>query len=220
MITQHTFLATDSSGDVSAIPMRPDDAVALYVSGCDLEHPPSCQNAGLTLFEGKDGGRKLWYQRYVLYDLFGRLGGVHGERGTHEYYVRYFAFGTLPWAPFAVISVFQAMAKRLKSEIERTPADRFQLLVAIWAAMLDPQGFPDPRRFRTDRPLESYLHFGFGTHRCLGAPLARRELFWAFKAFLDRVDDFQIVPGKNNLRHHPNFCLRPMKELYIEFTKK
>jgi 4-amino-4-deoxy-L-arabinose transferase-like glycosyltransferase len=90
----------------------------------------------MALFDGKDGGRKVWYQRYILYDLFGRLGGVHGERGTHEYYVRYFAFGTLPWTPFAVLSVFDALRKRLKREAERTPADRYTLLVGIWAVSL------------------------------------------------------------------------------------
>ena len=39
-------------------------------------------------------------------------------------------------------------------------------------------------------------------------------------AFLDRVEDFRLAPGKNQLRHVPNFYLRCLKELHIEFTPK
>jgi 4-amino-4-deoxy-L-arabinose transferase-like glycosyltransferase len=84
-------------------------------------------------FEAKDEGRKTWYTRFIIYDLFGRLGGgVHGNRGTHEYYVRYLAFGTLPWSPLIPVAVFSAIQKRLTQVKERTPASRFTLLCAIW----------------------------------------------------------------------------------------
>ncbi len=36
------------------------------------------------------------------------------------------------------------------------------------SAMFDPTLFPKPKEFRVDRPLESYLHFGYGLHRCFG----------------------------------------------------
>jgi cytochrome P450/glutathione S-transferase len=41
------------------------------------------------------------------------------------------------------------------------------LLLTI-AAMFDPQAFPDPERFATNRPLDRYLHFGHGMHTCYG----------------------------------------------------
>jgi glutathione S-transferase len=41
------------------------------------------------------------------------------------------------------------------------------LLLTI-AAMFDPQAFPDPERFATNRPLDKYLHFGHGLHMCYG----------------------------------------------------
>ena len=66
----------------------------------------------------------------------------------------------------------------------------------------------------------SHLGFSSGTHHCLGAPLARRELHWGFKAFIDRIDDFWLAEGKNDLRHLPNYGLRILKELHIEFVKK
>ena len=88
-------------------------------------------------------------------------------------------------------------------------------------------GNRDARHF--DRPDEidltrknaaSHLGFSTGTHYCLGAPLARRELYWAFKAFIDHVEDFQLTPGANDLRHVPNYSLRILKELHIDYVLK
>jgi cytochrome P450 len=84
----------------------------------------------------------------------------------------------------------------------------------------------DERRFARPEALDlerrnagSHMAFGSGIHHCLGAPLARRELYWGFKAFLDRIDDFALEPG-NTLRHAPNYCLRALKELKISFTPR
>ena len=68
------------------------------------------------------------------------------------------------------------------------------------------------------RNLRQHLAFGVGTHYCLGAPLARRELFLGFKALLDRVDDIWFVEGANDFGVAPNFCLRALKELHVGFT--
>lgn len=89
------------------------------------------------------------------------------------------------------------------------------------AANRDPAHFPDPDRIDLERKnAATHLGFGSGVHHCLGAPLARRELWWGFTAFLERIEDFRLAPGKNHLRHVPNFYLRCLKELHIEFTPK
>jgi cytochrome P450 len=62
------------------------------------------------------------------------------------------------------------------------------------------------------------MAFGSGKHHCLGAPLARRELFWSFTALLDRVDDMWFAEGKNEFRYHPHYLLRSLQELHIEFS--
>jgi cytochrome P450 len=67
------------------------------------------------------------------------------------------------------------------------------------------------------RNLKQHLAFGVGTHYCLGAPLARRELFLGFKALLDRVDEMWFIEGANDFSVAPNFCLRALKELHIGF---
>lgn len=45
--------------------------------------------------------------------------------------------------------------------------------VILWtqAAMLDPEGFPNPNAMRPDRPGDSYLHLGAGLHPCAGRTL-------------------------------------------------
>jgi cytochrome P450 len=89
------------------------------------------------------------------------------------------------------------------------------------AANRDERHFPDPDAIDLERDnAGSHLGFGSGIHHCLGAPLARRELYWGFKAFLDRVEDFELTPGRNDLRHAPNFALRALKALHISFTPR
>lgn len=62
-----------------------------------------------------------------------------------------------------------------------------------------------------------HLGFGSGIHHCLGAPLARRELYWAFKALCDRVVDLRFIDGANTFEVVPNFSLRALIELHVEF---
>ncbi len=89
------------------------------------------------------------------------------------------------------------------------------------AANRDDAHFTCPEKMDLERPnAASHLAFGSGVHHCLGAPLARREIYWSFKALVDRIDEMWFAEGKNNFKHHPNFALRALKELHIEFKKR
>lgn len=89
------------------------------------------------------------------------------------------------------------------------------------SANRDEEHFDCPEQLNLDRKnAGSHLAFGSGVHHCLGAPLARRELYWGFKAMIDRFDHIQFAEGKNDFKHGPTFCLRALKELHIEFTPK
>lgn len=48
--------------------------------------------------------------------------------------------------------------------------------VAVFAAMQDSLLFPEPRRYMLNRPLEKYLPFGGGIHRCFGESIANIQL--------------------------------------------
>jgi cytochrome P450 len=88
------------------------------------------------------------------------------------------------------------------------------------AANRDEREFENPEKLDLDRKKPGrHLAFGSGVHHCLGAPLARRELYWGFKALVERIDEMWFAPGKNDFTVAPNFSLRALKELHIEFNK-
>ncbi len=89
------------------------------------------------------------------------------------------------------------------------------------AANRDEREFDCPEKLDLDRDKPGrHLAFGSGVHHCLGAPLARRELYWGFKALIDRVEDMWFAPNRNDFTVAPNFALRALKELHIEFIPK
>lgn len=89
------------------------------------------------------------------------------------------------------------------------------------AANRDPRHFECPEKLDLERRnAGSHMAFGSGIHHCLGAPLARRELYWGFRALLDRLDNIRLAPARNTFRHLPNFMMRALEELYIEFDPK
>lgn len=65
----------------------------------------------------------------------------------------------------------------------------------------------------------SHLAFGVGVHHCLGAPLARRELYFGFKALVDRLDEMWFVDDQATESYRPNYFLRILDELHIGFRK-
>ncbi|KAL8894300.1 MAG: hypothetical protein Q9192_004441 [Flavoplaca navasiana] len=56
------------------------------------------------------------------------------------------------------------------------------------------QFFPDPNTVRTDRPLDSYIHYGMGPHTCLGRDASRVALTAMLKV-VGRLDNLRRAPG-------------------------
>lgn len=69
-------------------------------------------------------------------------------------------------------------------------AERVMLLYG--AANRDPAVFEDPERFRIDRENNRHFGFGFGIHRCVGAPLARLEMKVVLEEVLRRMPAFRL----------------------------
>jgi cytochrome P450 len=85
------------------------------------------------------------------------------------------------------------------------------LQLAIVAANRDPEVFDHPDRFDVGRRPASVLTFGFGTHFCLGAHLARAELETTLRVLLERLprlrlvdDDARVVGQFNKILRGPN----------------
>ena len=115
----------------------------------------------------------------------------------------------------------QGMSRTAKNDVTidgvRIPRGA-QVELRYAAGNRDPEVFENPDEIDLERTnAGAHLGFSTGTHYCLGAPLARRELYWAFKAFIDRISDFELVPGRNDPRHLPNYSLRILQELHIRF---
>jgi cytochrome P450 len=120
-----------------------------------------------------------------------------------------------------VESPVQGLLREAAEEFElhgvRIPAGA-TICLRYGAANRDERRYPRATEIDLERPRNrSHLAFGVGTHHCLGAPLARRELFFGFKALLERCREIRLVPDANDFRIAPNFFLRGLESLQIEF---
>jgi len=68
-----------------------------------------------------------------------------------------------------------------------------QLLLLYGSANRDPRAFAEPDRLDVTRDHNRHVAFGFGTHFCLGAALARLEIRVMFEELLGRIPDWELV---------------------------
>ncbi len=81
-------------------------------------------------------------------------------------------------------------------ELRGTTIRKGQQVVLMYpSANRDPSHFEDPDRFDVTRADNNHVAFGFGTHFCLGAALARLEIRLFFEEFVRRVRAIRVVPG-------------------------
>jgi cytochrome P450 len=72
-----------------------------------------------------------------------------------------------------------------------------KLLLGLASANRDDSVYPDPEAFRLDRlGQRSHLAFGWGSHLCLGAWIARQAGVVMLDTFLDRVSRIALEPGR------------------------
>lgn len=91
------------------------------------------------------------------------------------------------------------------------------VIVNYSAANRDERVIDAPARFDLTRDdAKKHVSFGFGTHYCLGAPLARRELLFGFRAMVERFDEMWFLDD-TDLTIAPNYFLRALQELKIGF---
>lgn len=91
-----------------------------------------------------------------------------------------------------------------------------QAVIAVMGAgNRDPERFPDPDRLDLARTDNRHLAFGWASHFCFGAPLARIEGQLAFEAIARRLSDIKLETGPITWRE--NMGLRGLTELRVTF---
>jgi cytochrome P450 len=91
-----------------------------------------------------------------------------------------------------------------------------QAVIAVMgAANRDPARFPDPDRLDVARTDNRHLAFGWASHFCFGAPLARLEGQIAFATMLRRLGHLEIEPEP--LVWRPHLALRGLTALPVRF---
>lgn len=76
------------------------------------------------------------------------------------------------------------------------------VMVLIQAATgRDQRNFPNPDTLDVERPIERHLSFGFGSHVCMGAPLARMEGRIVIEEMLTRFPEWEVDWNKTEIVH-------------------
>jgi hypothetical protein len=98
----------------------------------------------------------------------------------------------LRWGSVVTLSMEQAQADvELGGVTIRTGDD---LWIVLTAANRDPRRFPDPDRFRIERPAgQRHISFSTGPHHCLGAALGRLELTVLLEVLARRFPDLELA---------------------------
>ncbi|MDI2130226.1 cytochrome P450 [Yinghuangia seranimata] len=97
--------------------------------------------------------------------------------------------------------------------------DGHQVVMLYGSANRDPRVFTDPERFDVTRSPNDHITFGFGTHFCLGAPLARLEIRIFFEELLRRVRDIRLTPG-TEVVDMPNAFVHGIREAYVDLVPR
>jgi len=94
-------------------------------------------------------------------------------------------------------------------------AKRQAVIAVMAAANRDPERFPDPDRLDITRKDNRHLAFGWASHFCFGAPLARMEGQIALETLLRRFSKLALEPAA--LVWRTNLGLRGLMALPLRF---
>ncbi|HEX5945479.1 MAG TPA: cytochrome P450 [Acidimicrobiales bacterium] len=103
------------------------------------------------------------------------------------------------------------------TEVAGQPIEAGQQLVLMYSsANRDTAHFTDPERYDVTRSPNNHIAFGFGTHFCLGAALARMEIRLFFTELVRRVRSMRLVPGTAPVEM-PNAFVYGLRSAHVEF---
>lgn len=94
---------------------------------------------------------------------------------------------------YSAVTTFRTVIEPVKvHDVQLMPGDKVAMVTTL--ANRDPDAFDRPNEVLLDRN-PRHISFATGPHRCVGAPLARRELIIAMEEFLAAIPTFRVEPG-------------------------
>ena len=93
-----------------------------------------------------------------------------------------------------------------------------QVLLLYASANRDERVFPAPHRFDVTRSPNPHVSFGFGTHFCLGASLARLEIRVMLEELLRRLPDLTLADPDTPVDRTPSSFIRGIPRLPVTFS--
>ncbi|MDB6060579.1 MAG: Cytochrome [Verrucomicrobiaceae bacterium] len=94
---------------------------------------------------------------------------------------------------YSAVTTFRICTKQTEIHgVSILPGDKVAMTTPL--AGRDPTQYKNPNEVRFDRGA-THVTFGYGSHRCLGANLARRELLIALEEVLAVLPPFRLAPG-------------------------
>jgi cytochrome P450 len=127
-----------------------------------------------------------------------------GDDANAELRLRQIIYEALRFRPMVPLVVrYSARETILAKGTDRArtvPAGAF-VIAPVIAGMFDPEVFERPWRFRSNRNLAAYLHFGFGRHACFGNYIADIVLVEITRSLL-LLPNLRRAPGsRGKIRH-------------------
>ena len=102
-------------------------------------------------------------------------------------------------------------------KLHGTRIRRGELVIgALSSANRDPDKFSDPDALNLQRDPNRHLSFGYGSHYCLGASLARMEAQIAFKLLLARFPNLRLAVPASTLRWRATPVVRGLQSLPLQ----
>lgn len=89
------------------------------------------------------------------------------------------------------------------------------VMLSLQSANVDVETFPAPRELDVTRDGSPHLSFGFGSHFCLGAPLARIELQTVFGTLFRRFPTLRLAVPAEELRQRSGTLTGGVMELPV-----
>lgn len=106
---------------------------------------------------------------------------------------------------------------KVDAEVGGTTIPAGQQVVLMYSsANRDEAHFDQPERLDVTRQPNNHIAFGFGTHFCMGASLARLEIKVMFEELLRRTTNWRLAPGTAPV-DMPNAFVRGLESAHVEF---